>query len=275
MPFLPESKLYYQICADGLQVVRPLQKPPHPHWESGAALPPSYMAYGRLRALATLQYARQLLHPSSRILEVAAGDAALSACLAEDGHSVTANDLLSHQLLEALTHFRTGDKVRVWPGNVFELAPGETFDLVIACEVIEHVAHPDELLRQLGRFLAPSGALLITTPNGLYFRNRLPTFSQIDDPSQLEAGQFKPDADGHLFLLTPAELAQLGAKVGLRVESIQVWGTPPITGESGFRHLAPLLPLPLCYGIERAAQRLPRALLERFANSFAAVLRKA
>jgi hypothetical protein len=48
----------------------------------------------------------------------------------------------------------------------------ERFDAVLATEVIEHVAHPDEFLRQLA-----GGVLIVTTPNGAYFRNKLPRFS--------------------------------------------------------------------------------------------------
>ena len=63
-------------------------------WNYGSVRPPSYWAYGRLRALITLAPSRTLLEAStpSRVLEVAAGDAALSACLAKEGHLVTAND---------------------------------------------------------------------------------------------------------------------------------------------------------------------------------------
>ena len=43
----------------------------------------------------------------------------------------------------------------------------ETFDLVIASEVIEHVEHPDAFLHALRRHLAPGGKLVLTLPNGL------------------------------------------------------------------------------------------------------------
>ena len=89
--------------------------------------------------------------------------------------------------------------------NMFipELDPAKVgrFALVIACEVIEHVAHGDQFARQLMEFVAPGGHLLVTTPNGSHVRSKLPTYSQVTDFSALEALQFKPDADGHLYHL--------------------------------------------------------------------------
>ena len=184
---------------------------------------PLYEAYGRLRALLAFEHAVE--RRPRRVLEIAAGDAALSASLAAQGAEVVANDLRSEELDLAIMQFTTASRLACLGGNVFDLDPRivGTFDLVIACEVIEHVAHPDELLRTLAGFVAPDGALLLTTPNGRYFRNQLPTFTQIGDPRQLEASQFKPDADGHLFLLTPGELTAMAGDVGLEIEHMLLW----------------------------------------------------
>jgi SAM-dependent methyltransferase len=44
-----------------------------------------------------------------------------------------------------------------------------SFDAVVAFEIIEHLDQPDAFLRELRRALAPSGLLLISTPNRLYY----------------------------------------------------------------------------------------------------------
>ncbi len=209
------------------------------------------------------------------MLEIAAGDAALSASLAAHGAEVVANDLRSDELNRAITQFTSASRIACLGGNVFDLDPRNlgAFDLVIACEVIEHVAHPDELLRTLARFVAPDGALLLTTPNGRYFRNQLPTFTQIGDPSLLEANQFKPDADGHLFLLTPGELTAMAADAGLQVEHMLLWGTPFLSGGAGLRRLKRLLPNRACFWLERSAQQLPASTRARLTNSISVVLR--
>ncbi len=43
------------------------------------------------------------------------------------------------------------------------------FDIVISCEVIEHVADQEQFLDVLGRYLKPDGTAFITTPNRALF----------------------------------------------------------------------------------------------------------
>lgn len=221
---LPPYELFRAACESGLSVVRPLKEAARESdefgWNFGSGWPPSYEAYGRMRALATLENARSL--QPKRILEIAAGDASLSASLAEQGVAAWANDLRAEALTAAVEMFETRERITVHAGNCFELDPERTgrFDLMTACEVIEHVAHPVDLLRQLKRLIEPGGHILLTTPNGAYFHNRLPTYGEIKDLDALEARQFKPDADGHLFLLTPAELNELAVEAGHWFEEI-------------------------------------------------------
>lgn len=257
--YLPSKLLFDQVCKTGLSFVRPLVSKDtvdDPYgWNYGTADPPSYWAYGRMRALATLQVVTSL--KPQRVLEVAAGDAALCACLEQLGCEVVANDLREDNLKSSVAQFKNREKIRLMPGNVFDLRAADTgkFDLVVACEIIEHVADSVALLKHLKSFLTANGRILLTTPNGNYFRNKLPTYSQIEDFRALESKQFKPDSDGHLFLITPQEMAGLAIESGLEVEDTFVWGTPFITGESGFRYLK-ALPLPY-HALESLCGRIP------------------
>ena len=225
----PEYHLSRTVCQAGLGALRPLfatARADDPDgWNYCSGWPPSYRAYGRMRALLTLLTARSLR--PRRVLEVAAGDAALCATLL--------------------------------PGNMLAVDPARVgrFDLIVAGEVLEHVAHPVALLRHLKNLLTADGRILITTPNGAYFRNRLPTCAQIKDFTQLEAQQFKPDADGQLFLVTPAELRQIAAAAGLRLAQIELWGTPVMTGRGGLRVCSGRVVARACFTLERFAQRWP------------------
>jgi 2-polyprenyl-3-methyl-5-hydroxy-6-metoxy-1,4-benzoquinol methylase len=134
-----------------------------------------------MRVLATLRQALALR--PNRVLEVAAGDGALCACLAATGATVFANDLRGEALAKGIEGFENRDNIKLLPGNCFDLDPAQVgcFDLVIACEVIEHVAHALDFVRHLKSFLSPGGHILLTTPNGAYFRSSLPTYAQIED----------------------------------------------------------------------------------------------
>ena len=221
-------------------------------WNHGAARAPSYAAYGRMRAILAVTESEELR--PAKVLEVAAGDASLVASLqARTGCEVWANDLREENLRQAVGSFSNASKIRLAPGNLFELdslAPHMQFDLVVACEVIEHVAHGVDFLRKLGDLTKPGGRILVTTPNGAHFRNRLPSYYEIPDHSVLEKDQFKPDADGHLFLIHPAEMVRMAQEAGLAVERLSLWGSPFITGHFGVRVLGPILPSRVSLALE-------------------------
>jgi 2-polyprenyl-3-methyl-5-hydroxy-6-metoxy-1,4-benzoquinol methylase len=274
---LPEPQLFRDACRRGLSVVRPLADAARDSdaggWNFGRGWPPSYEAYGRMRALTTLKLAASL--KPRRLLEVAAGDAALSASIVRDGASACANDLRGDELRAALARFRNGSLIEVLPGNVFDLDPARIglFDLIAACEVIEHMAHPVAFLSHLKRFLEPGGRILLTTPNGAYFRNPLPTYSEIENETDLEARQFRPDADGHLFLITPAELSAIAAKAALEIERVELCATPFITGHCRFASMRSEFGAGAFYMMEKLCQRLPAAAKEKICYSMIAILR--
>jgi 2-polyprenyl-3-methyl-5-hydroxy-6-metoxy-1,4-benzoquinol methylase len=264
----PDYALFRSVCSNGLSKIRPLRngaskKDDAWGWNYGSGWPPSYWAYGRMRAMMALLEA-SVLAPKS-VLEVAAGDASLSACLANMGCQAAANDLRAENLSQAVATFSNAESIRCLPGNLFDLNPAEIgrFDLVIACEIVEHVAHTLEFLQQLKRFAAPGGRILITTPNGAYFRNKLPTHSAIQDFTALEKQQFKPDDDGHLFLITPREMERLAHQAGLEVERMVVWGTPVVTGHVRLARFATPAACWACYQLERLAQNLPFSVKEK------------
>lgn len=275
---LPEYTLFERACREGLATVYPFKSAALPDpdgWKFGSHYPPSYQAFGRMRSLLAVGEALGL--KPRKVLEVAAGGGGLAAVLASRGCEVVVNDLCDVQLAEAVSEFSVGEEIRAVGGNLFDLSPEQTgrFDLVVACEVIEHVARPSELLVHLKKFLEADGRMLLTTPNGAYFRNKLPTYSEISDFDELESRQFKPDADGHLFLMTPQELSELATSAGLRVERLNAWGTPLLSGHCGLRRLGGVFPARTVYKAELLTQRLPAAGRERLCVALSAVLKLA
>ncbi len=268
-------KEFKQVCEGGLGLVRPYVSrslPDPAGWKFGRAWAPSYYAFGRMRALLAITEGRGL--KPRRALEVAAGDGSLCAALATDGCEVVANDLREEPLRAAIADFSNRDRIQVRCGNLFDLQPDQlgTFDLVIACEILEHVAYTVEFLTQLRRFIAPGGHALVTTPNGAFFRNKLPTWSQVSDFKALEAHQFKPDADGHLFLITPSEMQLLAGRAGFTGCEISVWGAPFLTGNAGLARFSNRTLAPLWTTAEAAVQYLPSGVRTRICTAMSAVL---
>ncbi len=97
----------------------------------------------------------------------------------------------------------------------------------------------------------------MTTPNGAYFRNPLPKFSATADPSIYEAGQSKPDADGHIFLLHQKEIPVLAKAAGLEVCEVRLSINPLLKGALRLSVLLLWLPGALVQFIESVAHRLP------------------
>lgn len=86
----------------------------------------------------------------------------------------------------------------------------EGFDIVICCEVIEHILDDRKLFRDMFRCLKPGGRLILTTPN-YYYRS-----------SQADMGPWSIEEDGgHVRRgYTPAMLRELCADAGFDVEEI-------------------------------------------------------
>ncbi|MEG3619393.1 class I SAM-dependent methyltransferase [Magnetovibrio sp. PR-2] len=56
-------------------------------------------------------------------------------------------------------------------GNCEVADLGQTFDLIILADVLEHVDNPTRALQNLMTHLNPSGKIVITTPNATFFGN--------------------------------------------------------------------------------------------------------
>ena len=151
-----------------------------------------------IRSNETFRLVQSVAAPGSRVLDIAAAQGNFSLRLAEIGYHMTWNDLRG-ELAEYVRLKHEVGEITFCPGNAFELNFEHLFDVVLITEVIEHVAHPDEFLTKVAQLVKPGGHIVMTTPNGAYFRNPLPKFIHTTDPSVYEVGQFKPDADGHNF----------------------------------------------------------------------------
>ncbi len=210
----------------------------------------------------TLRLLTEVLSPGACVLDVAAAQGNFSLALAELGFDVTWNDLRA-ELADYVRLKQERGKIVYIAGNAFELAFPSLFDAVLITEIIEHVAHPDDFLAKAAALVRPGGYIVMTTPNGGYFKNRLPKFSECDDPSIFESAQFKPNADGHIFLLHVDEIEPLARRAGLSVEKIALFTNPLTAGHVKTEPLLKILPRGIVQIAESVSRSLPSALKKK------------
>ena len=221
----------------------------------------------------TLRLLTEVLDPGARILDIAAAQGNFTLALAEMGYDVTWNDL-REDLADYVRLKHEHGIIRYAPGNAFELKFPALFDAVLITEIIEHVAHPDEFLIKTAQLVKPGGYIVMTTPNGAYCRNTLPKFSDCPDPSIYESVQFKPNSDGHIFLLHPEEVRNLATQAGLLLNEFVLFTNPLTNGHMKMEHLLQILPRSLVRAIEKISQNLPNNIAKKCLNQMGARMQK-
>jgi 2-polyprenyl-3-methyl-5-hydroxy-6-metoxy-1,4-benzoquinol methylase len=214
------------------------------------------------RRNSTIEMVQEVIPAGGRILDMAGAQGNFSLTLAELGYNVTWNDL-REELIDYIKLKHEHGTINFAPGNAFELEFEQPFDCVVATEIIEHVAHPDDFLRKLANLVRPGGYVVLTTPNGAYFRNKLPRFSDCENPEVFEEKQFQPNSDGHIFLMWPDELDSLAERAGLRIDKLGLFTTPLTNGHMKTSTLLKVLPRKVVMGIESVVRRLPSVLKNR------------
>jgi 2-polyprenyl-6-hydroxyphenyl methylase/3-demethylubiquinone-9 3-methyltransferase len=234
---------------------------------------PGYACAYRTRFQKLMEMVEAHLPKASTIIDVAAAQGNFSLGLAERGYRVTWNDLRA-ELADYVKLKHDRGEIDYLGGNAFDLSAGG-FDGAVITEIIEHVAHPDQFLRQIASLVRPGGYVFMTTPNGEYFRNRLPRFSDFPDPSVFESVQFKPDADGHIFLLHVDELAGIAKPAGLEIVSLELFTNPLTAGHMKLSLLHHVLPDSLIKNAETWSQaKLPQPAARRIFMQMGVCFRK-
>ncbi len=105
-----------------------------------------------------------------KILDVGCGCGFLTYALRREGFDAIGVDISRTAVASAKHEF--GDYFYLSDIETFAAECDATFDLILALEVIEHLADPGACIRRLLALLRPDGRILVTTPNRGYHPRR-------------------------------------------------------------------------------------------------------
>ena len=160
---------------------------------------------------ARLQFVERFVVLSGlRVLDVGCGGGILSEALAERGASVLGIDL-AESALQAAEEHRAGQAVEYRLESSRETAArGEVFDVVTCMEMLEHVADPAAVLRDIHALLKPGGWAFFSTINRT-LKARLGAVYAAEYVLRLvPQGTHQYD-----WFIKPAELSRMAERAGL------------------------------------------------------------
>lgn len=103
----------------------------------------------------------------AKVLDLGCGIGTFAKAFAKEGFEVTALEI-DYQSLRQLRGDEAGAGIAAVCGDATTrvFRRGVRFDIVIASEVLEHLAHPEKALSQINEHLSAEGIAIITIPNG-------------------------------------------------------------------------------------------------------------
>ena len=106
----------------------------------------------------------KLISPSDEVLECACGTGLLTGVMAGQCRSLVATDFSAKMLKRAEKKYGKCGNVKFEQGNILQLGyPDESFDVVVAANVIHLLDEPYRALGELDRVCRPGGKLIIPT----------------------------------------------------------------------------------------------------------------
>ena len=164
--------------------------------------------------------------PDLSVLDLGAGQGAMSQRLLEAGYRVSACDMFPEMFLCPGVECRQSDIHQPLPYD------DDQFDMVLAVEVVEHLESQLGLFEEVARILKPGGAFIFTTPNIAslksrasflltgYFYSHGPLDPEVNDPVSQHIAAFTPNR--YRFLLARAGL-EMTALEADRYQKSSLW----------------------------------------------------
>lgn len=173
---------------------------------------PNVYSWYQARTKMVVALVKKFAPNAKNILDIGCAQGSIALELGRQGYTVTGNDIRKHYVDYANIR-NVYDNVKFVCDNFMEYAPDELYDVITLTEVIEHVAEHQSFLENVRKRLVPGGILIITTPNYHYFRESLPSFSELKMDEHLDK-QFSADGSDHFYLFKKDELIALLGQCG-------------------------------------------------------------
>jgi 2-polyprenyl-3-methyl-5-hydroxy-6-metoxy-1,4-benzoquinol methylase len=121
-----------------------------------------------------LRFLRPYLYPETAVLDAGCAAGAMAIEIAKAGvRRVEAVDFSATAIKMAhqnAVHHQVIDQIRFFESKLESMTSicDDTYDLIVAADVIEHIVAPDSFIREMWRVCRPGGIILIETPNTLF-----------------------------------------------------------------------------------------------------------
>ena len=109
---------------------------------------------------------RRLIPAGAKVLDCGAGTGELSLAASDNADSVLCTDMSKNMLKQAQRKARAlgADNIEFAARNIFDLQdPDDTYDVVIAGNVLHLLTNPQGAVKEMDRVLKPGGRLLLPT----------------------------------------------------------------------------------------------------------------
>jgi methionine biosynthesis protein MetW len=136
------------------------------YWSTGGFSPVGHKAHGTLLAML-----EQNIHPMDSVLDVGCGDGSKVGDFCEC-RSASYQGVDVSERAVALARMRGLNAQVIEDASALPFDDG-TFDVVVCCEVLEHLFAPFESAAEARRVLRTGGRYVVTVPNVAYWRGRL------------------------------------------------------------------------------------------------------
>ena len=150
------------------------------------------------------RWCRRIEKPGSA-LEIGCGDGFMLNALRSHGWKVAGTERTEQ--MASFARDRLGIPVYVEPSN--PIPPNEKFDLVVMCQVLEHLHDPVAQLCHAASLLSPDGIIVVGVPNFASWQS-----------SYGKASWLHLDVPRHLIHFSPHSIDETAQRAGLEVRSI-------------------------------------------------------